>query len=131
MSNRTKSQGIYKLLLIWPYAIAPAVAAILWRFLCHPSLGWLTQFLQVFGIHFDYMNNAKQALIVIILTASWQQFSYNFLFYYAALKAVPKILLRRQLWMVPELAAFAANYYSIIIAYHFFSVDNESNLWFL
>ncbi|MCL9683686.1 ABC transporter permease subunit [Legionella maioricensis] len=91
--NRVKSQGIYKSLLIWPYAIAPAVAAILWRFLCHPTLGWMTQALQSVGIHFDYVNNAHQAMLVVILTASWQQFSYNFLFYFAALKAVPQSLI--------------------------------------
>jgi len=93
VSNRSKSQGVYKSLLIWPYAIAPAVAAILWRFLCHPTLGWMTQLLDSVGIHFDYVNNANQALLVVILTASWQQFSYNFLFYYAALKAVPSTLI--------------------------------------
>ena len=65
--------------------MAPAVAAILWRFLCHPTLGWLTQaFCSHFGIHFDYVNNVNQSLLVVILTASWQQFSYNFLFYFAA-----------------------------------------------
>lgn len=93
VSNRGTSQGIYKSLLIWPYAIAPAVAAILWRFLCHPTLGWLTQVLHSFGINFDYVNNANQAMVVVILTASWQQFSYNFLFYFAALKAVPQSLI--------------------------------------
>ncbi len=93
VNNRTKSQGIYKSLLIWPYAIAPAVAAILWRFLCHPTLGWLTHCLHSIGIHFDYVNNANQALLVVILTASWQQFSYNFLFYFAALKAIPSTLI--------------------------------------
>lgn len=92
VNNRGNSQGLYKSLLIWPYAIAPAVAAILWRFLCHPTLGWLTQFLNYLGIHFDYVNNANQALLVVILTASWQQFSYNFLFYFAALKAIPQTL---------------------------------------
>lgn len=93
INNRVKSQGLYKSLLVWPYAIAPAVAAILWRFLCHPTLGWLTQSLQAIGINFDYVNNANQALLVVILTASWQQFSYNFLFYFAALKAVPQSLI--------------------------------------
>ncbi|MDR3441453.1 MAG: ABC transporter permease subunit [Legionella sp.] len=92
VNNRGKTQGIYKSLLIWPYAVAPAVAAILWRFLCHPTLGWLTQMLQSLGINFDYVNNVNQALTVVILTASWQQFSYNFLFYFAALKAVPSSL---------------------------------------
>lgn len=91
--GKNKSQGVYKSLLIWPYAVAPAVAAILWRFLCHPTLGWLTQILNGIGIPFDYVNNPKQALLVVILTASWQQFSYNFLFYFAALKAVPGYLM--------------------------------------
>lgn len=93
VGQRRKSQKIYKSLLIWPYAIAPAVAAILWRFLCHPLLGWMTQVLQFLGIHFDYINNAHQAMLVVILAASWQQFSYNFLFYFAALKAVPQSLI--------------------------------------
>lgn len=93
VSTKVKGQNLYKSLLIWPYAVAPAVAAILWRFLCHPTLGWMTHSLQFFGIHFDYVNNANQAMLVVILAASWQQFSYNFLFYFAALKAIPRTLI--------------------------------------
>lgn len=93
VNNRGRTQGVYKSLLIWPYAVAPAVAAILWRFLCHPTLGWLTHLLQKVGIDFDYINNINQALLVVILAASWQQFSYNFLFYFAALKAIPLSLI--------------------------------------
>lgn len=93
IAQRTKTQSVYKSLLIWPYAIAPAVAAILWRFLCHPTLGWMTDWLSFFGIQLDYINNSCQALLVIIITATWQQFSYNFLFYYSALKAVPQSLI--------------------------------------
>lgn len=93
VNGRKNSQGVYKSLLIWPYAVAPAVAGILWRFLCHPTLGWLTQVLHYCGIKFDYINNAHQALLVVILTASWQQFSYNFLFYFAAIRAFPQILI--------------------------------------
>lgn len=93
VNNRGRTQGVYKSLLLWPYAVAPAVAAILWRFLCHPTLGWLTQSLQLLGINFDYVNHVNQALWVVILTASWQQFSYNFLFYIAALKAIPTTLI--------------------------------------
>lgn len=93
VNNRRKSQEIYKSLLIWPYAVAPAVAAILWRFLCHPSLGWMTHFLKFFGIDFDYVNNVNEALLVVIITASWQRFSYNFLFYFAALRAVPSAII--------------------------------------
>lgn len=87
------SQRSWKLLLLWPYAVAPAVAAMLWRFLCQPSIGWLATGLQHFGIDFNYLIHPKQALAVIILTASWQQFSYNFLFFLAALQAMPKSLL--------------------------------------
>jgi sn-glycerol 3-phosphate transport system permease protein len=93
VNNRRRTQDLYKTLLIWPYAVAPAVAAILWRFLCHPTLGWLTHLLHSVGIHFDYINNVNQALGVVILTASWQQFSYNFLFYFAALHALPSSLI--------------------------------------
>lgn len=93
VNGRGKSQALYKSLLLWPYAVAPAVAAILWRFLCHPTLGWLTAVLQWFGVDFNYLIHAKQALIVVIITASWQQFSYNFLFFFAALKMIPSTIL--------------------------------------
>lgn len=93
VAQRIKSQKMYKILLIWPYAIAPAVAALLWRFLCHPTLGWVTHLLHYGNIQFDYINNARQALLMIIITASWQQFSYNFLFYFAALKAIPSSII--------------------------------------
>lgn len=87
-----KSQGIYKTLFIWPYAVAPAVAALMWRFLCHPSMGWLTTLFGTCGIELNYLTGAKSALFVIVIVASWQQFSYNFLFYLAALNAIPKSL---------------------------------------
>lgn len=87
-----KSRPVYKAMLLWPYAVAPAVAAILWRFLCQPSLGWVSKILQAFGFEFNYLIHPTQALVVIVLTASWQQLSYNFLFYLAALQAVPRSL---------------------------------------
>ncbi|WP_045105842.1 sn-glycerol-3-phosphate ABC transporter permease UgpA [Legionella hackeliae] len=90
---RQKSQGFYKTLFLWPYAVAPAIAAILWRFLCQPTIGWVSDGLQHLGIHFNYLTNAKQALLVVILAASWQQLSYNFLFFFAALKAIPTSLI--------------------------------------
>lgn len=92
VNNRTRSQRVYKSLLLWPYAVAPAVAAILWRFLCQPTIGWVANGLNALGIDFNYLIHPRQALLVIIVTASWQQLSYNFLFYFAALQAVPKSL---------------------------------------
>ncbi|MCX7116506.1 MAG: ABC transporter permease subunit [Legionellales bacterium] len=93
VNARKKSQPIYQSLLLWPYAVAPAVAAILWRFLCHPTLGWITGVLQWFGVDFNYLIHPTQALWVVVITASWQQFSYDFLFYFAALKLIPKSLM--------------------------------------
>ncbi|WED44519.1 sn-glycerol-3-phosphate ABC transporter permease UgpA [Legionella cardiaca] len=90
---RRKSQSVYKTLFLWPYAVAPAIAAILWRFLCQPTIGWLAHGLQHVGIHFNYLINAKQALLVVIVTACWQQLSYNFLFFFAALQAIPNSLI--------------------------------------
>jgi sn-glycerol 3-phosphate transport system permease protein len=91
--GRKKGQSLYKSLLIWPYAVAPAVAAVLWRFLFDPNIGWLTHVLQQVGIEFNDVTHPRQALLVIIITASWQQFSYNFLFYYAALNRIPNPIL--------------------------------------
>ncbi|WP_232220502.1 ABC transporter permease [Legionella tunisiensis] len=65
------------------------MAAILWRFLCQPTIGWLAYGLRELGINFNYLINAKQALLVVILTASWQQFSYNFLFSLRRLRQFP------------------------------------------
>jgi len=93
VSGRRTGQQVYKTLLLWPYAVAPAVAAILWRFLFHPTLGWMTHILQAAGVDFNYVIHARQALAVVIMTASWQQFSYNFLFYFAALKMIPRGLI--------------------------------------
>jgi sn-glycerol 3-phosphate transport system permease protein len=92
VSTCKNGKSVYKSLLLWPYAVAPAVAAILWKFLFHPSLGWLTQMCSWFGFDFNYVINSRQALMVIIITASWQQFSYNFLFFFAALKLIPSSL---------------------------------------
>lgn len=97
VQRQKQGKGIYKSLLIWPYAVAPAIAAILWRLLCHPTLGWVTHLFQWFGVDFNYVIHPGQALFVIIMTASWQQFSYNFLFYYAALNRIPNALLEAAL----------------------------------
>ena len=89
----TRGQNIYKSLFLWPYAVAPAIAAILWRFLCQPNIGWLANVFGAFGLEFNYLVHPKQALIVVILASSWQQLSYNFLFYFAAIKAIPLALI--------------------------------------
>ncbi|MCX8118772.1 MAG: sn-glycerol-3-phosphate ABC transporter permease UgpA [Desulfobacterota bacterium] len=91
--KQIKGAGIYKTLLIWPYAVAPAVAAVLWLFIFHPSIGILGRVLRELGILWDYKLNGTQALFLVILAASWKQVSYNFLFFLAGLQAIPKSVL--------------------------------------
>jgi len=83
----------YKTLLTWPYAVAPAVAASLWLFIFHPSIGFLGRGLRQAGIPWDYKLNGNQALLLVILAASWKQVSYNFLFFLAGLQAIPPSVL--------------------------------------
>src|SRR5258706_11403611 len=45
----------YKTLLIWPYAVAPAIAGVLWAFIFSPSIGISTYFLKRFGIDWHWL----------------------------------------------------------------------------
>jgi sn-glycerol 3-phosphate transport system permease protein len=81
---------VYRTLLIWPYAVAPAVAASLWLFIFHPSIGIIGRNLNNLGIPWDYKLNGTQALLLVILASAWKQVSYNFLFFLAGLQAIPK-----------------------------------------
>jgi sn-glycerol 3-phosphate transport system permease protein len=88
-----RGSATYKTLLIWPYAVAPAVAGILWRFLFNPAIGVVSYVLDKMGYHWNYTLNGHQALFLIVIAAVWQQFSYNFLFFIASLQSIPKSLL--------------------------------------
>ncbi|WP_191083764.1 sn-glycerol-3-phosphate ABC transporter permease UgpA [Roseococcus microcysteis] len=88
-----RGRDTYRTLLIWPYAIAPAIAAVLYIFLFHPSLGLLGRALNGFGVPWDYRLNGDQAMLVVILAAAWKQVSYNFLFFLAGLQSIPKSVL--------------------------------------
>ncbi len=79
----------YKTLLLWPYALAPAVAAVLWNFIFHPSIGIFGKALNSWGLHWDYQLNGAQALLLIILASSWKQIAHNFLFFLAGLQSIP------------------------------------------
>ena len=85
--------GIYRTLLIWPYAVAPAVAGVLWIFMLHPSLGVLARGLRNIGINWNPLLNGDHAVILVVLAATWKQISYNFLFFLAGLQAIPKSVL--------------------------------------
>ncbi len=82
----------YKTLLLWPYALAPAVAAVLWVFIFHPSIGMLGKALNSWGIHWDYQLNGTQALVLIVVASAWKQIAHNFLFFLAGLQSVPPSL---------------------------------------
>ena len=83
----------YKTLLIWPYAVAPAIAAVLWLFMFHPQIGLFGRMLNAAGIPWDYKLNGDQAMLLIILAAAWKQVSYNFIFFLAGLQSIPKAVL--------------------------------------
>lgn len=80
----------YRTFLIWPYAIAPAVAGVLWIFLLDPSLGMVAQAIRRLGIDWNPRLNGSQAMTEVVLAAAWKQVSYNFLFFLAGLQAIPK-----------------------------------------
>lgn len=88
-----RGAGTYKTLLIWPYALAPAVAAVLWMFIFNPEIGLLGRALNDLGYAWDYRLNGGQALTMVILAASWKQVSYNFIFFLAGLQAIPRSVL--------------------------------------
>ena len=83
----------YKTFLVWPYAVAPAVAGVLWGFLFNPSVGIVAWMLQGIGIEFNYVINGNQALLLVVIAAVWNQISYNFLFFLAGLQSIPKSLI--------------------------------------
>jgi sn-glycerol 3-phosphate transport system permease protein len=83
----------YKTLLIWPYAVAPAIAGVLWAFIFAPSIGIATYFLRRFGIEWNWLIQGDQAMTLIVIAATWKQISYNFLFFLAGLQSIPRSLL--------------------------------------
>jgi len=83
----------YKTLLIWPYAIAPAVAGVLWSFLFNPSLGIVSFVIHKLGVDWNYVLNGEQAMFLVVVIAAWKQISYNFLFFLAGLQSIPKSLI--------------------------------------
>lgn len=83
---------MYRTFLIWPYAVAPVVAGSLWLFLFDPTIGVMTEMLNLFGVDWNPTLNGTHAMWMVIITSTWKQISYNFLFFLAALQSVPKSL---------------------------------------
>ncbi|MFP4627198.1 MAG: carbohydrate ABC transporter permease [Natronomonas sp.] len=85
-------QGLYLVSVIWPYALPPAVGAIVFLFMTHPTLGVLTGPIESFGVDVDWFNNGPQAFIVVALAAIWKQIGYNVIFMIAAMNNIPDAL---------------------------------------
>ena len=85
-----RGRGIYRTLLIWPYAIAPALAAVLWILVLHPQIGLVGRWLNRHGFAWDYKLRDGQAMGVVILASAWKQVSYDFIFFVAGLQAIPR-----------------------------------------
>jgi len=83
----------YKTLLIWPYAVAPAIAGVLWGFMFAPSIGIVTYVLKGMGVDWNWIIKGDQAMLLVVMAAVWKQISYNFLFFLAGLQSIPKSLI--------------------------------------
>ena len=88
-----RGAGLYKTLLILPYAVAPAIAGVLWGFLFYPNIGIVAYVLRRAGYDWNYLLNGNQAMALIIIAACWNQISYNFIFFLAGLQSIPKSLI--------------------------------------
>ena len=93
MADRVlKGATAYRTLIVWPYAVAPAVAGVLWFFMFNPSIGILAYLLKGLGYDWNHYLDGTDAMMLVILAASWKQVSYNFLFFLAGLQAIPRSL---------------------------------------
>lgn len=87
-----RSTSIYTTLLVWPYAVAPAVAGILWWFIFNPTIGVMPYFLDAVGYDWNHISSKTDAMTLVVIASAWKQISYNFLFFVAGLQSVPTSL---------------------------------------
>lgn len=85
-----KSSGVYRTLLIWPYAVAPAVAGVLWLFMFNTRVGVVAWYLGLLGYDWNHVLNEAEAMGLVVVASSWGRISYNFLFFLAGLQAIPR-----------------------------------------
>ena len=133
MADRVvRGAAFYKTVLLLPYAIAPAIAGVLWMFLFNPSIGVVAYWLRWAGVDWNYLLDGRQAMLLVVFAAAWKQISYNFLFLLAGLQAIPASLLeasaidgatqRRRFWTIvfPLLAPTSFFLIVVNIVYAFF-----------
>lgn len=85
-----KGSGVYRTLLIWPYAVAPAVAGVLWLFMFNTRVGVVTWYLGLLGYDWNHVLNEGEAMGLVVVASAWGRISYNFLFFLAGLQAIPR-----------------------------------------
>ena len=85
-----KGSGLYRTLLIWPYAVAPAVAGVLWMFMFNTRVGVVSWYLGQLGYDWNHVLNDGEAMGLVVIASAWGRISYNFLFFFAALQSVPR-----------------------------------------
>ena len=127
-----RGAGVYRTLLIWPYAVAPAVCGALYGFLFDPTVGEVTHALRQVGVTWNYIQNGNQALLLVVVAACWNQISYNFVFFLAGLQSIPRSLIEaaaldgagpgRRFWSVkfPLLSPTAFFLLTVNVVYAFF-----------
>ncbi len=94
MADRViKGSGGYRTLLIWPYAVAPAVAGVLWLFMFNPNVGIVSWYLKTLGYDWNHVLDGGEAMTLVVVASAWKQISYNFLFFLAGLQAIPRSLI--------------------------------------
>ena len=93
VNSMLRSRDSYTTLMVWPYAVAPAVAGVLWWFMFNPSIGIITYMLDMLGITWNHRASGGQAMLLIIIAAAWKQIAYNFIFFLAGLQSIPNSLL--------------------------------------
>ncbi len=94
MANRVvRGATAYKTLLIWPYAVAPVVAGVLWLMMFASPWGVVAYALQALGFQWNHLLNANHAMALIVIAAVWKQISYNFLFFLAGLQSIPNAVI--------------------------------------
>jgi sn-glycerol 3-phosphate transport system permease protein len=93
VNRMIRSRDGYTAFLVWPYAIAPAIAGVLWWFIFHPSIGIVPYVLDMVGYRWNHRSSGTDAMILVIIAAAWKQVSYNFLFFLAGMQSVPQSLI--------------------------------------
>ncbi|WP_043527037.1 sn-glycerol-3-phosphate ABC transporter permease UgpA [Litchfieldella xinjiangensis] len=93
VNRMLRSRESYTTLLVWPYAIAPAIAGVLWWFIFNPSIGIVPYILEILGYRWNHRTSGSDAMLLVIFAAAWKQISYNFLFFLAGLQSIPQSLI--------------------------------------